>query len=158
MDGDTLTIIGHTNPMHGTLSLNANGSFTYTPAAGYAGNDSFTYTISDGIATSMATVMISVTDFAPWASSDSYTMTHNQVLTTYAAQPTFGVLNNDSDMDGDTLTIIGHTNPMHGTLTLNADGSFTYTPATGYIGNDSFTYTISDGVMTATAMVTITIN
>jgi len=70
-----------------------------------------------------------------------------------------GVLENDSDADGDTLTAVWDTDPAHGSLILNTDGSFTYTPDTGYAGADSFTYKVSDGVLESNiAMVTLTIN
>src|SRR5204863_219821 len=70
-----------------------------------------------------------------------------------------GVLSNDSDVDGDSLTAVLVTGPSHGTLTLNANGSFTYTPSSNYNGSDSFTYRANDGQANsnlATAALTIT--
>lgn len=78
---------------------------------------------------------------APVAANDSYTTLANTTLTVSAP----GVLSNDTDADGNPLTAVKVTNPAHGTLTLNANGSFTYTPAAGYVGSDSFTYKANDG-------------
>ncbi|MDO0972856.1 beta strand repeat-containing protein, partial [Mycolicibacterium frederiksbergense] len=155
VDGDTLTATLVTGPTNGTLTLNADGSFTYTPAANYNGADSFTYTASDGTATSsVATVSITVAavNDTPVTANDTFTADEDTVLTG-------NVLTNDSDVDGDTLTATLVDGPANGTLTLNADGSFTYTPAANYNGADSFTYTASDGTATSsTATVSITVN
>ncbi|MGA2670076.1 MAG: Ig-like domain-containing protein, partial [Dehalococcoidia bacterium] len=305
-DGDTLTAIKVTDPAHGTLTFNSNGSFTYTPTTSYTGSDSFTYKANDGKADSnTATVSITITastattfglnsgdntwnesanlldvmrfqnnastgmltklevlfdDTTPngkvrlgvyadssgvpgsrlldagevtvangwvsisglslpvaqntyywlacdlqsanglryqsasglhyWASStygalpvqftlnnagyndclyvmratvnaapvavnDAYKASKNTALTVAAAT---GVLSNDTDADGDTLTATKLTDPAHGTLTFNSDGSFTYTPTTGYTGSDSFTYKANDGKSDSnTATVTITV-
>src|SRR4029453_14093997 len=124
-------------PGHGALTLNANGSFSYTPAADFAGSDSFTYRASDGTLTSNpATVAISVTaaNDAPTAAGDASTPAED--TTVPEAAP--GVLGNDSDPDGDPLTAVVGSGPSHGTLTLNANGSFSYTPGGGFTGRDSF--------------------
>jgi VCBS repeat-containing protein len=139
--GHTLTAAVATGPAHGTVTLNANGSFTYKPAAGYVGPDSFTYTAKDGLFTSdPATVTLDVTDQLPVAGNDSYKTGKGRALTVAAA----GLLANDTDADGDARTAAVATGPAHGTLTLNANGSFTYTPAAGYVGADSFTYVAND--------------
>ena len=156
-DGDALTAAKVTNPAHGTLTLNANGSFTYVPALGYYGADSFTYTAGDGKATSgAATVTITINNVnnAPVAVDDSYTVEQGSVLT--VAVP--GVLGNDTDVDGEALTAIKLTNPAHGAVVLNANGSFSYAPASGFSGTDTFTYAANDGqVDSNTATVTITV-
>ena len=152
--GSAIHVTAHTNPAHGTLTQHANGSFTYTPASGYTGADSYTYTIADAFGrTATATVTISVRPPAPpAASNDRYTTAYATPLVT--ASP--GVLANDS---GSAIHVTAHTNPAHGTLTQHADGSFTYTPASGYTGSDSYTYTIADGFgRTATATVTVTVD
>jgi VCBS repeat-containing protein len=144
VDGDTLTVTEFTQPTNGTLTQNEDGSFSYSPNANYNGSDSFTYTISDGKGgTSTATVNIGVTSVndAPVAVNDSYTTQEDTPLT--IAVP--GVLGNDTDVDGDTLTVTEFTQPTNGTLTQNEDGSFSYSPNANYNGSDSFTYTISDG-------------
>lgn len=144
-DADSLTAIIVSQPAHGTLSLAADGSFTYTPAANYSGPDSFTYQASDGFANSnVGTVSLNVTgaNDSPTAVADNYSTPPNVALTVNAAN---GVLANDSDIEGSGLTAAVVQNPPNGTLTLNADGSFTYTPNVGFIGVDSFTYQASDG-------------
>jgi VCBS repeat-containing protein len=156
-DGNTLSAVLDAGPNHGTLTLNANGSFTYTPAANYHGSDSFTYRASDGTLTSnLATVTITVSavNDAPTAANDTYTTGEDTALTVDAP----GVLANDSDVDGNTLSAVLGAGPSHGIFTLDADGSFTYTPAADYHGTDSFTYRASDGGLESNqATVTITI-
>ena len=95
------------------------------------------------------------TNSPPVAVNDAYSTNEDTVLNVAAP----GVLSNDSDPDGDTLTAIKVTNPSHGTVTLNSNGSFTYTPSANYNGTDSFTYQANDGQANSnTATVTITIN
>ena len=144
-DGNALAAGLVTSPAHGTLTLNSNGGFVYTPAANYNGTDSFTYQASDGVTNSTtATVTITVNPIndAPIAANDSYT-TAEDVLLSVAAP---GVLANDTDPDGDGLTALLVTGPTHGTLTLNSNGSFTYRPATNYNGPDTFSYRAGDGI------------
>jgi N-acetylneuraminic acid mutarotase len=149
--GDPLTAVLVSDVSHGTLTLNGNGSFTYTPNAGVIGSDSFTYKANDGQAHSnVATVSIAV-NHAPVAVDDAYSVVKNGVLTEIAP----GVLGNDM---GDLLTAVLVSDVSHGTLTLNGNGSFTYTPNAGVIGSDSFTYKANDGVAESNvAMVSITI-
>src|SRR5262249_58120311 len=134
-EGSTLTAILVAGPTHGTLTLNANGSFSYTPSANYNGPDSFSYKVSDGsLDSNVATVLLTVNpvnDF-PTANNDSYVVAEDNVLTVAA----LGVLANDSDVDGDTLTASLVSSPTHGSLAFNADGSFTYTPNANYNGTD----------------------
>ncbi|WP_316801641.1 Calx-beta domain-containing protein [Pedobacter frigidisoli] len=139
VDGDPLTFTIATQPAHGTVVLNANGTYTYTPAANYNGADVFTVTVSDGKGgTTTVTInvtVVSVND-APVASSPA--------ITTLQDTPKTGTVT-ASDVDGDALTFTLTTTPAHGTVVVNADGTYTYTPATGYSGTDSFTITVSDG-------------
>jgi len=144
VDGDPLTAVLIASPTKGTLTLNANGSFTYTPNANYNGSDSFTYKASDGtLQSAVTTVTLTVTavNDAPVAVNDSYSTPQGTPLNVSAP----GVLVNDSDVDSPTLTAVLVTGPTKGTLTLNANGSFTYTPNAGYSGGDSFTYKANDG-------------
>ena len=164
-DGDTLTV--NTTPVsnvaHGTLVLNANGSFSYTPYANYNGTDNFTYQISDGNGgTDTATVSLTVNavNDDPIARNDSgfATAEDTELTGNVLADNGNGA---DSDGDGDTLTV--NTTPVsnvaHGTLVLNANGSFSYTPHANYNGTDSFTYQVSDGNGgTDTATVSLTVN
>lgn len=156
-DGDTVTAALVADVGSGSLSLASDGSYVYTPDAGSVGPDSFTYTVSDGLATSApATVTIDVTDSAPAADDDGWSVVHDRILV--VADP--GVLAGDVDPDGDTLAASVVTLPTEGTLAGNAislGGGFTYTPAPGFVGTDTFTYRASDGAMTSTATVTITV-
>ena len=128
----TLTAVLVSTTAHGTLTLNSNGSFEYVPTAGYVGSDSFIYKATDGTNESAAiTVPISVTNFAPWSVNDYYTVSHDRILSRTAVN---GLLSNDVDVEGDTLTVSLVTGPATGTLILNADGSFDYTPVAATIG------------------------
>jgi VCBS repeat-containing protein len=149
---------------HGTLVLNANGTYTYTPAADYNGTDSFTYQTVDSLGgvSNTATVNITVTSVndAPVAAADSATTNEDTPVI-------IDVLANDSDLHGGapnenntplSTQIVG--GPAHGTLTLNPDGTYTYTPNADYNGSDSFTYRAVDklGGVSGTATVSITVN
>jgi VCBS repeat-containing protein len=155
-DSDSLTASISSQPSHGKVALNADGSFTYTPNKGYTGSDSFQYTASDGVTTSTpTTVSITVTDNAPTAANHTYGIPENTAENVTAAS---GLLVGASDADSDPLTVSAWTQPGHGSLQVNSNGSFTYTPNTGYTGTDSFQYTVSDGALTATATVTLSVH
>lgn len=142
-DGDPLTATLGTSPTHGTLTLNSDGSFTYSPTANYSGVDSFTYSVGDGFTTTTATVALTVSERndPPVAVDDTYVVSSGGVLTV----PAPGVLGNDTDADvNPELSAAIDVPPAHGTLTMNADGSFTYTPAAGFHGTDTFTYQVND--------------
>ncbi len=159
-DGDTdpLTAVLVTGVSHGTLTLNANGGFTYTPDANFTGADSFTYKATDGSADSSSvtvTITVNPVNDAPVAVADSYSTDEDTVLTMTAP----GVLSNDSDSDSDPMTAVLVTGVSHGTLTLNANGGFTYTPDANFNGADSFTYKANDGLADSSSVtVTITVN
>ena len=143
-NGDTLTAVLDTTTSNGSLTLNSDGSFSYIPNADYCGPDSFTYHANDGTADSnIATVTIDVicVNDAPVADNDNYSTNEDTVLNEAAP----GVLGEDTDVDGDSLTAVLDTTTTNGTLTLNADGSFDYTPTPDYCGSDSFTYHANDG-------------
>jgi hypothetical protein len=148
--GTGITVTSNTQPTHGTVTVNANGSLTLAPTPGYSGPDSFQYTIADSFArTSTATVTVTIT---PTTAADSYSTAYGQTLTTTAGT---GVLANDS---GTGLAALVLSQPAHGVLVLNSDGSFSYTPTAGYAGPDSFTYRASDGTSTSPATaVTLTV-
>jgi len=145
IDGDTLSVSAAdvTSANGGTVVDNTNGTFTYTPALNYSGSDTFNYTVSDGSLTDVGTVTITVssTNDAPVAVANNYSTNEDVALN----EPTAGVLTNDSDTDSDPLTAVLVANVSFGSLTLNADGSFDYTPNTDYNGPDSFTYKANDG-------------
>ncbi len=159
-DGDPLFPRIETNVSHGTLLLQPTGAFSYTPSTDFNGTDSFVYQLFDGkLLSEFATVTLNVTPVndPPTANDDAYSLNQDSTLDISA---TAGVLNNDLDPDGDTLTANVVDAPAHGTLTLNADGSFTYVPAADYSGNDAFTYRANDGTVDsgnpATVNITVT--
>lgn len=155
-DGDALSAALVAGPSNGALQLSANGSFTYTPRAGFNGVDTFAYRASDGLGGSdLAAVSITVRSVndAPIAIGDDYSIAEDGVLTIAAAA---GVLANDADADADPLTAQVETGPRQGTLALGADGSFVYTPDANFFGNDSFTYRANDGA-TASGVATVNI-
>src|SRR5205085_2645502 len=134
VEGSALSALLVSGSAHGTLTLNGNGSFTYTPNANYNGPDSFTYKANDGLlASNVATVSITVVavNDAPVASNEAYSTNEDTTLNVSVS----GVLGNDSDVDGPSLSAILVSGPSHGSLTLNADGSFSYTPASNYNGS-----------------------
>ncbi len=126
-------------------------SLDFTPAPRYAGPASIIYKAYDGIANSnTATVSIDVTNIEPVAGDDSFTGEIDlQIIDS--------VNTNDADVDGDPIAVTLDTNVAHGTLVLNSDGSFTYDPNPGFVGQDTFKYTVTDGIATS-ALATVTIN
>jgi VCBS repeat-containing protein len=158
VEGATLTAILGTQPQHGTVTLNANGSFTYTPTTGYTGPDSFTYKAKDAT-TESAAVTVSLTvaaNVAPTAAADQYSTAEDTPLNVAVAN---SVLNNDTDPNSQPLTAIVVTQPAHGSVTLNSNGSFVYTPTANYNGPDSFTYRANDGLLDSTvATVSLTVS
>ena len=150
--GDAISIDTFTQAANGAVAL-AGGSLVYTPNAGFAGNDTFSYTIIDSRgARSTASVAVTVVDTnaAPTALADS--------ASTAAGQPvTINVLSNDSDPDaGDTLSIRGFTQAANGSV-AQAGNSLVYTPNSGFSGTDSFSYTIADP-SGAQSTATVTVN
>ena len=156
VDGDPLYAHLVNAPEHGTLTMGRYGSFTYTPDSDFNGIDQFTYMASDidgegGLAT--VTLTVEAVNDAPVSADDAYGVSEDEVLTIDA---TGGLAANDSDADGDTLSISLVDEPSHGTVTVAEDGSFVYTPKANFHGEDSFTYVASDGqVDTEVASVTI---
>ena len=137
------------------MTLNSGGAFTYIPEKDFNGSDSFSYTANDGTSDSnVANVSITVNavNDSPVANDDSTSTTRDKAVT-------IGVLANDSDVDGDALGVTNLTQPTNGAVTLNADQTVTYTPSTGFVGDDSFTYTANDGTVnsnTATVSISVT--
>jgi VCBS repeat-containing protein len=252
-DGDTLSFVATSQPTHGTLVLNANGTYTYTPAANFNGTDSFNYRVSDpdggsttatltftvtpvydapvagtpiptqaandgssvslsvagnfrdadgtalsysasGLPTGLSinvntgeitgtlgssaskggpnfdglySVQVGVSDGLGGTATQTFTfaaintlpVANNATVTLAEDIPTlFDLRANASDADGDALTIVPITQPAHGSLTLNGDGTYTYTPATNFNGTDSFNYRVTDADgATTTATITFTV-
>ena len=135
-------------PSHGTLALSGDGSFVYVHDGSETSTDSFAYRANDGQTSSnVATVTITVTPVndPPEASGDTYDT--NEGGTLIIASP--GVLGNDTDPEGDPLTTVLVSDPSHGILTLDPDGSFVYVHDGGETTGDSFTYRASDGLATS---------
>ena len=157
IDGDTPTYSIITGPTNGTLAGTA-PNLTYTPNGNFSGADSFTFRAGDGtVDSNIATIGITVNAIndAPIGVADGYSTDINAPLNVAAP----GVLGNDTDAEGAALTAALVDNVTNGTLTLNADGSFSYVPNTDFSGVDSFTYTASDGTLVSAATtVTITVN
>jgi Bacterial Ig domain/Lamin Tail Domain/CotH kinase protein len=158
-ESDPLTAILVTPPIpaQGSVTVNPNGSFTFTPALNFNGPATFTYKANDGVRDSLgdATVTINVAPVndAPSAVADTY----GTPLNTPLIVPVPGVLANDTDLEGNSLTSALAAEPTTGTLLFNADGSFTYTPATGFSGQATFSYRANDGAALSTPA-TVTIN
>ncbi|KPJ78417.1 MAG: hypothetical protein AMJ54_03450, partial [Deltaproteobacteria bacterium SG8_13] len=153
VDGDALIVSDFGQGANGIVSLNADETLLYTPKPDWFGTDSFSYTVSDGNLSDIATVTVTVTPVndPPVANDDA-------VETDQDTQISVAVLSNDYDVDEDVLSVTAITNPGHGTVEINADDTITYTPAANFFGSDSFTYTTSDGLLTDTATVSVTIN
>jgi subtilisin family serine protease len=160
-DGDALTAVLFAGPTKGTLTLNANGSFTYTPNVGYSGADSFTYRAFDGILYSnAATVTVTVVNRAPVAVNDSTTAPRRTGIYT---PKIITVLANDSDPDGTlnagSVTIASAPN-KGGSVSVNASGTVAYTPKLNFTGTETFTYKVRDnqGANSNAATVSVVVN
>ncbi|TXT22257.1 MAG: outer membrane adhesin-like protein, partial [Planctomycetota bacterium] len=140
-DGDVLTLTVVDQPAHGSLTVNGDGSFSYTPSSNtFTGADSFTYKVNDGLIDSdIVTVTLSVSNYAPGASDDYFSTGKDQVLSD-------NILNNDYEMDSDPVAITVLTQPSHGMISIGTNGSLSYTPDSGFVGTDSFTYQLNDGL------------
>ena len=160
VDGDTLSAIGLTiTSGSGTLVDNLDGTWDFTPDANDDSNISFRYDVTDGNATvaNTATLDITPVNDAPVAADDSFTTSEDSSLSI----STSDLLANDSDVDGDTLTVnfTPISGPANGTLSVNGVGSFSYTPDADFNGTDSFIYEVSDAdglVARATVVITVT--
>ncbi|MEL7087662.1 MAG: tandem-95 repeat protein, partial [Planctomycetota bacterium] len=140
-DGDPLTVTGASDGSNGTTVVNGNGTVTYTPNAEFSGQDTFTYTVDDGKGgtdTATVTVTVNSVNDAPVAGDDA-------ASTSVDTPVVIDVLANDSDVEGDTLTITNLGTSPNGVLSDNGNGTLTYTPNTGFSGQDTLTYTIDDG-------------
>ena len=159
IDGGPKTIASATDPANGSVTVAGDGlSLSYTPDANYCNGgsptDNFTYTLNGGSTATVAVTVTCVND-APVAVNNSYSTDEDTPLNVAAP----GVLGNDTDVDGDTLSAVLVADVANGTLTLNADGSFDYQPDLNFNGSDSFTYKANDGTADSNvATVTITVN
>ena len=146
--GEGLEVASHTQPAVGTLTINADGSYSYVPSGTASGVVTATYTLRDDAGqTTTATLTITV---SPKANPDAYSTDAEVPLPIAVSTLT------DDDL-GSTLTVTSLTDGSHGTVVDGGDGTVTYTPADGFSGVDTFTYTISDGARTAVGTVTVTV-
>lgn len=166
INGNEQSAIGSSTPTsHGTVSLAANGGFTYTAVGGFTGADGFKYVLANSSGASTASVTINVVPTPPTVSDDGYSTLQNAALNT----PAPGVLGNDN-LNGGAIASYGKTTgteqatvgaststAQNGTVTVHADGSFAYTPATNFTGSDSFKYVLANTGGSAIATVTITV-
>ena len=153
VNGDPLTASIVTQPAHGTITVNTNGTWTYTPNQYFYGTDTFTYSVSDGTASSniaAVTFTVNKVEIPPTLANSSATLNEG-------SSATLSLLASATDVNGDPVTAAIVTPPAHGTVTRNADGTWTYTPSQHFFGTDTFTYTVSDG-QEASNVATVTLN
>ncbi|MDA1053261.1 MAG: Ig-like domain-containing protein [Planctomycetota bacterium] len=159
LEGSPLSASLATGATNGRVVLNSSGFFTYTPNANFNGSDSFTYLASDGSSSSTGTVTINVrgVNDSPTAFADTYPVAEGGSLSVTAAN---GVLANDVDVDQEALRAIyvNGSGPTNGSLSLNTNGSFTYTPIAAFFGIDSFRYFAQDGAGSSSSPVTVTLD
>ncbi len=153
-NGQPLTVVGTPTAPNGTVTVNPDGTLEYTPDPDFNGTDTITYTVTDpdgNQATSTVTVTVTPVNDAPVANDDAS-------VTPFNTPVTFAVLGNDTDVDGDTLTITGTPTSPNGTVVVNADGTLRFTPTPGFTGLATVNYTIVDEEgLTDTAVWTITV-
>lgn len=152
-DGDIINVINITQGDNGSVSQSG-AILTYTPNADYNGSDTFSYTVSDGKGgTDSATVNLTITPVNdnPVANNDASSTSENVSVT-------INVINNDTDIDGDNLSVQSVTNGGNGSVIDNGNGTVTYTPNNGFFGSDVFTYVISDGAATDTGQVAVSVS
>ncbi|MGI4721312.1 MAG: tandem-95 repeat protein [Janthinobacterium lividum] len=139
VEGDAVTYAKAGDPQHGTVTIDRNGNYTYTPHADYSGADRFTYTVSDGAASNTYTVTVTV------GADNDAPVAADAALVTAEDTPYAGTLPAAFDADGDRPVYALAGAPAHGSVEVKAAGGYTYTPAADFNGKDSFTYTVSDG-------------
>jgi VCBS repeat-containing protein len=154
VDSPTLSAVLVANATNGVVVLDSEGDFTYTPSTNFSGTDAFTYRASDGQADStntVVTISVAAVNDAPVAVNDIASTPQNTVVA-------INVITNDSDPDGNPLSVVAFTQPAHGTVLMTGAGVIAYSPFNGYLGADSFSYTITDGLGgTNSAMLDVTI-
>ncbi len=152
-DGKVVSLDTNNGPANGMVSVNPDGSVTYTPNDNYVGKDTFNYVVTSGGVSESTTVSVDVTPVndAPVAKDDIATTQEDTAVT-------IDVLPNDTDVDGDTLSIQSASVPSdQGTVEI-VDGKLVFTPAENFNGHAEITYTVTDGQLTDEAKVTVTVN
>ncbi|EJG2021589.1 tandem-95 repeat protein, partial [Vibrio parahaemolyticus] len=152
-DGKVVSLDTNNGPANGTVSVNPDGSVTYTPDDNYVGKDTFTYIVTSGGVSESSTVEVNVTPVndAPVAKDDIATTQEDTAVT-------IDVLSNDTDVDGDKLSIQSATVPEAQGKVEIVDGKLVFTPAENFNGHAEITYTVTDGQLTDEAKVTVTVN
>ncbi|HGS5758144.1 TPA: tandem-95 repeat protein, partial [Vibrio parahaemolyticus] len=152
-DGKVVSLDANNGPANGTVSVNPDGSVTYTPNDNYHGTDSFTYIVTSGGVSESTTVNVDVTpeNDAPVAKDDT-------TITDEDTPVTIDVLPNDTDVDGDKLSVESVSVPKEQGTVEVVDGKLVFTPAENFNGDAEITYTVTDGQLTDEAKVTVTVN
>ncbi|HBC3388711.1 TPA: tandem-95 repeat protein, partial [Vibrio parahaemolyticus] len=152
-DGKVVSLDTNNGPANGTVSVNPDGSVTYTPNDNYQGTDSFTYIVTSGGVSESTTVSVDVTPVndAPVAKDDT-------AITDEDTPVTIDVLPNDNDIDDDKLSIQSASVPEAQGKVEIVDGKLVFTPAENFNGDAEITYTVTDGELTDEAKVTVTVN
>jgi len=156
--GGSLSYAVASGVSNGTLAFRPDGSYDYTPNANFNGSDSFTYTVTDAASGESSTQTVNITvapvNDAPTAINDSITVDEDSVFAS-----TIDLDANDTDPDGDALSVVAgtFTTAQGGSIVIAADGSYTYTPKVNFSGSDSVDYTVTDGVLTDTGTLNITV-
>ncbi|WP_180920777.1 tandem-95 repeat protein, partial [Vibrio parahaemolyticus] len=152
-DGKVVSLDANNGPANGTVSVNPDGSVTYTPNDNYHGADSFTYIVTSGGVSESTTVEVNVTPVndAPVAKNDIATTQEDTAVT-------IDVLSNDTDVDGDKLSIESASVPKEQGTVEVVNGKLVFTPAENFNGQAEITYTVTDGQLTDEAKVTVTVN
>ncbi|GAA4229138.1 hypothetical protein GGQ68_001343 [Sagittula marina] len=157
-DGDTLTVTSIGAVTNGTAEIDpTTGEVIFTPDAGFIGEGTVEYTVSDGTATDVGLITVTVTD--PTAPNTPPTAVDDEASTGVGTPVTLTPLANDSDPEGDPITLTSVTAPANGTVTFDpTTGEVTYTPNAGFEGTDTVDYTITDGALTDTGTITFTVD
>ena len=149
-DGDTLTVYS-ASATNGTVVIQNDETILYTPTTDYVGTDTISYTINDGRGGSANSTVTVTINTIPVANVD-------EIVTNKNTDVNINVLSNDTDADGDSLTVYS-ASATNGTVVIQNDGTLLYTPTTDYTGTDTISYTISDGRGgSANSTVTVTVN
>lgn len=139
IDGDTLTYSLENEPYYGTVQIETDGKFTYTPDPDHDGYDDFSFTVNDGHGSTSAEAIVEVTmtpvNDAPEADNAYYKTNEDTTYSDYLP---------GNDVDGDTLVYEIVVSPTNGTVSINTNGYFSYTPNEDYVGKDNFSYKVSD--------------
>ncbi|MFW1224160.1 tandem-95 repeat protein [Vibrio parahaemolyticus] len=152
-DGKVVSLDANNGPANGTVSVNPDGSVTYTPNDNYVGKDTFTYIVTSGGVSESTTVSVDVTpeNDAPVAKDDTATTDEDTPVT-------IDVLPNDTDVDGDKLSVESASVPKEQGTVEVVNGKLVFTPAENFNGDAEITYTVTDGELTDEAKVTVTVN